>query len=389
MYELRNRQYIGAERADGHPAAQYHEYADFVPEWAVDVSDLQPEASAVFDPSEDSTGVFYELCGGDATAVTDTPLSPAAQGQLDRWTTAYGGPITPSADPDVFQSLEEFIEEGEYDVVFVSSPNALHPEAVVPLLERDVDVYCEKPLATTLEDHDTLIDAAERSDGLLYPGFNLRHSPFFVELHRLANGGPIGDLGMIDAREVRTPFGPGFRYETSDMMGGSLLEKNVHDFDLFNWYADGDPVEVFADGGQHVFHRNTDAIDHASVVVRYDNDVTATLNLCLYAPYDQRTRTYELRGSTGIARCPEDEDAIDVFGRDAHRRIQTHTAGQAHGGSELHLLTDVLRCVKGDRSLPYDATDAKKAAAIAIAAQRSIAEETSMAIDGRYDVEPV
>src|SRR5699024_5037957 len=98
------------------------------------------------------------------------------------------------------------------------------------------------------------------------------------------------------------PFPEG-HYYTNEESGGSLLEKGCHDFDLFNWLLDADPVTVGAFGGQHVLSEETDVIDNATAIIKYDSGAVASLDLCLHAPFSQtRGRNYDVRGSDGVIR---------------------------------------------------------------------------------------
>jgi len=63
---------------------------------------------------------------------------------------------------------------------------------------------------------------------------------------------------------------------------------------------DADPTRVTTLGGQHVFETDTDVLDHGMVLVEYPDGTKATLDLCMYAPFGQLTRLYELRGSDRV-----------------------------------------------------------------------------------------
>jgi predicted dehydrogenase len=94
----------------------------------------------------------------------------------------------------VFDSRELL---GSVDAVTVAVPTESHVEVALPFLERGVAVLVEKPMARTLADADTLIDAARRSGAVLAAGHTERFNPAvaaaapllvdprFIEVHRL------------------------------------------------------------------------------------------------------------------------------------------------------------------------------------------------------------
>jgi myo-inositol 2-dehydrogenase/D-chiro-inositol 1-dehydrogenase len=355
LYRIRDREYLFSENRLNHPESAYDAHASDRPEWIESVADLEPSVTALCDPDSGERDITEDLC------------------------TEHGD------DPDTFDSLDAFRREGTYDAVVVASPNDTHVDVVEPLLGEDTDLLCEKPIATTVAAHDRIIDAVGESASTFYPAYNLRSSPYFRRLRDLVEDGAVGDLGMITCHEVRSPLVNGYRY-SQERSGGALLEKNCHDFDLFNWLAGADPVRVSAAGGQHVLDTDSEILDQASVVVEYEDGTVATLELCLYAPYDQRGRTYELRGSSGLLRSPEESTTIDHYTRDGTERISVEASG-GHAGADGVQFHRFLRVLQGRADPPGDLVDAKKAAALARAGERAVETGESVAITDDYHVE--
>lgn len=353
-YEIRSREYLLSDNYLNYPETEYKKYAETVPEWATDVSDMNPEVTALFDPDNEQLEMTTSLCEDNGD------------------------------EPRVFESLETLLEFDGYDAVLICSPSHKHVDAAIPLIERDVDALCEKPLSNTLEGHDRIIEAAERSTNLFYPAYNLRSSPFFIRIKELLDQDAIGDLGMLSCHEVRGPFKDSYHY-SQEQSGGALLDKNCHDFDLFNWYAESDPVRVSAFGGQHLLNQNTDIIDQATVTIEYENGVVGTLELCLYAPWSQRTRKYELRGTDGIVRSPEEETTIDRYSKDGHHRDSIETVG-SHLGGDFVQMKRFLEGVEEDKAPPETLVEAKAAAAVAIAAEKAIREQRIVEINDDYSL---
>jgi len=364
LYTIRDRNYFLSDREDDWPHGFYDEYAGTAPEWLDDVSDLNPSITAIMNPGSESRETAYELCRDHGD------------------------------DPDLYSDLDAFLEAGQFDTAVVASPNDQHVNAVVPLLEDGTDLLCEKPLATTLADHDEMITAGQDSDALFYVGFQRRVAPYYRKIKDLLAGGIIGDVGMMNHVEVRDPFqssSGGFRF-SQERSGGALLEKNSHDFDLFNWYSGADPVRVSAFGGQHVFTENTDILDQATVNVHYDDGTVGSLELCLYNGvghedvYGVRTRkTSEYRGTDGVVLAPDKPDTIEVQRRGETDSITVSAEG-SHGG-DIFQMRRFLRCLDDSAEPPATAVEAKKAAAVSFAAERSIAQDGSVVeIDANYDL---
>lgn len=341
LYELRDQSYYRCESAIDYPHRIDHDFKDQPRSWAEDITDLQPAVTAIFDPSRQARESVAEYCASHG----DTPT--------------------------LYDEFTAFLASDEIDAVLVASPNQYHACQSVTLLEHGINTLCEKPIATTLEDHDEIIDGANTSNAFYFVGFNLRASPFYTRLYELISHGTVGDVGMISCRESRGHFHADYSF-TQAKSGGTLLDKNSHDFDLYNWYADADPVVVLARGNQHVHTKNTDVTDQASIIVEYDNGVIGTLEVCMFAPFGQRVRMYEVRGSEGLLRAPNEADTVTLFKRNSRDTFRvTDTAG-SHSGADISQMKRFLRCIQGRATPPASPLDAKKADAVALAGELAI-----------------
>ena len=97
---------------------------------------------------------------------------------------------------DYHKMLEE---QKDLDAVIVITPSFLHAEVTVAALNRGFNVLCEKPIATTIEDANRMIDASRKSGKLLYIGFQKRFTPAHTKMHELAAAGEIGKIEFAAA----------------------------------------------------------------------------------------------------------------------------------------------------------------------------------------------
>jgi xylose dehydrogenase (NAD/NADP) len=85
----------------------------------------------------------------------------------------------------------------DIDIVYVPLPNALHTEWTLRALAAGKHVLCEKPLALTAADVDTIADAAARHRLVVSEGFMYRHHAQTLSVQRLVADGAIGELRAI------------------------------------------------------------------------------------------------------------------------------------------------------------------------------------------------
>lgn len=135
----------------------------------------------------------------------------------------------------VHERLESLL--GEVDAVYVCSPPTTHRAQVEAVAAAGKHLYCEKPIATTLEDGRAIAAALSASRGRSMVGFNNRFRPAF---RRWRNAVRDGELGTpLSAWILRTapstpPAGTNWR-TTPGLLSGITIESASHDIDLLRW----------------------------------------------------------------------------------------------------------------------------------------------------------
>lgn len=186
--------------------------------------------------------------GGVAIAAVYDPDPEVCRTALSEWE---------SPDTAICTSYEEAIAFEGVSWVIVASPNAMHRQQVLAAFAAGKHVFCEKPLATTIDDCQAMHDAHQRSGLTFATGFVLRYAPIYRKLKELLSAGTIGNLLSIDANENIRPDHGAFIMSNwrrhSNISGPHILEKCVHDLDLLNWFIDALPRRVAAFGGRDFF----------------------------------------------------------------------------------------------------------------------------------------
>ena len=98
------------------------------------------------------------------------------------------------AKPGTFRDYTKLLEQPNVDAVAIVTPNQLHKEMTIRALEAGKHVLCEKPMGITMEDCDEVVAAAKKSRYLLQYGMQLRHTPTFIKVNELVQGGAIGNI---------------------------------------------------------------------------------------------------------------------------------------------------------------------------------------------------
>ena len=123
------------------------------------------------------------------------------------------------------------------DAVYICTWTAEHPRLVRHAVERGVAIFCEKPLATTLDEASTMTDSVEAAGVVNQVGLILRYSPSFALLRDLVQRPESGRLMNVVFRDdqyipVQGTYGSTWRGDRTRCGSGTLLEHSIHDLDI-------------------------------------------------------------------------------------------------------------------------------------------------------------
>lgn len=140
-----------------------------------------------------------------------------------------------------FDDVAALLAETRPDTVFVATPDHLHVEPVLAALASGCDVFCEKPLAMTLDEAQAMADAAAGAKRALAVDYNRRYGFGYATAHALASEGRIGDVthAVLRVTDGVPPFVKGRGPYAF------LFSMLTHHIDLMRWFC-GEIVSVHA-----------------------------------------------------------------------------------------------------------------------------------------------
>ena len=103
-------------------------------------------------------------------------------------------------DAFITTDYRELLKQDDIDAVAILSPDYLHEEHAIAALEAGKHVYCEKPLAITVEGCDRIIETAKRVGKHLMVGFNMRYMNMYQTMKGIVDSGILGDLKAVWVR---------------------------------------------------------------------------------------------------------------------------------------------------------------------------------------------
>ena len=149
--------------------------------------------------------------------------------------------------PKVYTSAGEAAGDAEIDAVIIGTPPNLHAEHAEVFASAGKHVLCEKPMASTVEDCQRIIDACHRANVTLQMGHMKRFMRGNQKVKALIDSGGLGTVFMVECHwDCAVPELVGTYREQAVTSGGSLQDHGPHAFDLVRWWTGNDVLSVSA-----------------------------------------------------------------------------------------------------------------------------------------------
>ncbi|MDD9267473.1 Gfo/Idh/MocA family protein [Paenibacillus sp. GCM10023248] len=219
-----------------------------------------------------------------------------------------------------YSSYQELFKQEKVDAVSVCTPNYLHAEVSIAAANAGAHVLVEKPMATTAEEADAMIEAAKKNGVFLMVGHNQRLMPPSVKAKEILETGKLGKVLTF-----RTSFGhPGpegwsidgreswfFRKEEAIM--GAMGDLGVHKSDLIRWLLNDEVAQVAAFVGT-LHKEGTDIDDNATCLLRMKSGATGSLvaSWTYYKGQDNSTVLWCENGVIKIDTDPNDQVIVEL-----------------------------------------------------------------------------
>jgi len=304
----------------------------------------------------------------------------------------------------------------EIDLVDVATPNHLHAEQSIAMLEAGKHVACEKPLAGTLDDARRMRDAARRAKKQqTFVWYNYRRCPAVAFAWKLVREGRIGRVYHVRAKYLQSWGGPDtpllWRFKKGDAGSGAHGDLNAHIVDMARFLTGDEVTEIHGAVSRTFVKERTipgtkkkgrSTVDDAVLfLASFKNGAVASFEASRLAAPHQNANSIEINGEKGSLRFDFEDmnllrfhDASDGAREGGWRRIMctsagnhpyaanwwpdAHVLGYEHGFTNMY--ADVLRVLgrkKPEIPLP-DFADAYETQRVLEAAVISAKERRSM-----------
>jgi len=177
------------------------------------------------------------------------------------------------------------------DIVSLAAPTSLHYDIAAMLLRNGVHVLVEKPIASSVEDGERLVDLAAKYGLTLAVGHIERFNPAVMELACQLRRGALGCIYKIHTQRL-SPY-PGRIKDT-----GVVIDLASHDIDLIRFLMREPIVRLYSETLQTI---NSNREDMFNGLVRFQSGAVGILDVNWITPTKMRTLT--ITGARGMYIC--------------------------------------------------------------------------------------
>ncbi|NLV92828.1 MAG: Gfo/Idh/MocA family oxidoreductase [Firmicutes bacterium] len=201
--------------------------------------------------------------------------------RADAMVELYGG--------KAYTDWKDVVADPKIDAIVVCLPNYLHAPVTIAALKAGKHVLCEKPMATSAEEAEEMIQAAKDSGKYLMIGHNQRLMPPHVKAKEILDSGKLGKVltfrttfghagpeGWCVDKSVKTWF-----FQKDKAFIGAMGDLGVHKADLIRWLLGEEVVEVGAFVGTLDKRYEDGSLinvdDNATCILRTESGIIGTL----------------------------------------------------------------------------------------------------------------
>ena len=202
--------------------------------------------------------------------------------------------IATSAAP--FIDYRKLLESPEVEAVVIATPSHQHKEIALAAIQAGKHVYCEAPLASTIDDAKAIALAGMGSKQIFQVGLQGRANPLYEHVSKFVRTGVMGNVAQVQAQRNkkeswrRAAPSPEREKEinwrlSKAMSAGLIGELGIHQIDLANWYLNALPVSATGFGSIVNWNDGRDVPDTVQCIIEYPNNLRMVFSSTLASSF--------------------------------------------------------------------------------------------------------
>jgi predicted dehydrogenase len=235
--------------------------------------------------------------------------------------------------PQAFADWRAMLDTCRPDALCIAGPFEANAATCIEAFARNIHVFCEKPVALTMDDLAAVQEAYDACDVHFIPMMGMRYDPAFYTAWQAVQAGAVGDIRLLNARKSYKLGQRADFYKDRTTYGGTIPWVGSHGVDWIRWFAGREFVSVYASHSR-LANRGHGSLETAALChFTLADEIAASLSIDYYRP-------------TGAA--SHGDDRIRVVGTDGVIEVAGGAVMLIDAGGEQELPGDCDRTIFGD-----------------------------------------
>lgn len=146
-----------------------------------------------------------------------------------------------------YVNMDGIANNPEIDVMYIVLPTGLHALYAIKAANLGKHVWCEKPMAKTVEECNAIIDACQKNKVKLAIGYRMHHEPNTQQIMQWATEKPYGTIKTVRAEIGYNVNNPGGTWRTDALLGGgTMYDLGVYALNAARYTTGEEPISVTA-----------------------------------------------------------------------------------------------------------------------------------------------
>ncbi len=244
-----------------------------------------------------------------------------------------------------YGSYDELLSDPAVEAVYIPLPNSLHCEWAIRALQAGKHVLCEKPLAVSRAQAESMFRAAEENGVHLMEAFAYLHSPFMTAVKAELDAGVIGEVRYLESAFITTRRPDTDIRLRRETYGGAMYDLGCYALSMALWMMDRVPDAV--SGAARFSEKHIDL--YVTALLSFSNGAIAKLDCGMLLP-DGRLDRLHIYGTEGAIHSPVQFNQAGEIPYTVIRGNQ-HTTKLVTAGNNYQLEIEQLgRCIQNGES---------------------------------------
>lgn len=145
-----------------------------------------------------------------------------------------------------YETYDAIIDNPEIDIIYVVLPNSMHAEYTIRGFAAGKHVICEKPMAVSVAECDTMLAAAKKAGKQLSIGYRLHYDPYHLDIMRMGKQKEYGAIKKIRTEFLQPSTKGEWRLNKKLAGGGPIMDLGIYCLQAVMYITGIQPVAVTA-----------------------------------------------------------------------------------------------------------------------------------------------